>query len=204
MRRIYEWKIVFLVQDCIQLGEHDVIMWLLLLHLWLDEFGGISWFVLIHQCVFCNDIADVWLSWLDTQESVTLLLNSPQQCWISFLDSPSCLLSYSGSSFHAKHRAYIDQWIGNCLNFDCMVFRMEVLNCRNSSFLAKTFGTGVSISGAFVVTLYKGPEILTYLSSPKLHYEYIGAVAAQSSWIIGGLFLAADCVVASAYIIVQV
>ncbi|XP_047975215.1 WAT1-related protein At3g28050-like [Salvia hispanica] len=84
-----------------------------------------------------------------------------------------------------------------------VVFRMEVLNCRNSSFLAKTLGTVVSISGAFVVTLYKGPEILTYLSSPKLHYEYIGVVAAQSSWIIGGLFLAADCVVSSAYIIVQ-
>ncbi|KAL1556717.1 WAT1-related protein-like protein [Salvia divinorum] len=84
-----------------------------------------------------------------------------------------------------------------------VVFRMEVLNCRSSSFLAKTFGTVVSISGAFVVTLYKGPEILTHLSSPKLHYEYIGVVAAQSSWIIGGLFLAADCVVASAYIIVQ-
>ncbi|XP_042006845.1 WAT1-related protein At3g28050-like [Salvia splendens] len=84
-----------------------------------------------------------------------------------------------------------------------VVFRMEVLNCRSSSFLAKTLGTVVSISGAFVVTLYKGPEILTHLSSPKLHYEYIGVLAAQSSWIIGGLFLAADCVVASAYIIVQ-
>lgn len=83
-----------------------------------------------------------------------------------------------------------------------VVFRMEVLNCRNSSFLAKTFGTVVSISGAIIVTLYKGPEILTHLSSPKLHYEFVGV--ARSSWIIGGLFLAADCVVASGYIIVQV
>ncbi|KAH6801924.1 hypothetical protein C2S51_033370 [Perilla frutescens var. frutescens] len=82
-----------------------------------------------------------------------------------------------------------------------VIFRMEELNCRNSSFLAKTIGTLVSIAGAFVVTLYKGPEILDNQSSPKLHYKYVGAP--QSSWILGGLFLAADCVVSSGYIIVQ-
>lgn len=80
--------------------------------------------------------------------------------------------------------------------------RMEVLNYRNSSFLAKTAGTLVSIAGAFVVTLYKGPEILNTQSSPKLNYKFIGTP--QMSWIIGGLFLVADCAISSGYIIVQV
>lgn len=80
--------------------------------------------------------------------------------------------------------------------------RMEVLNYRNLSFLAKTAGTLVSIAGAFVVTLYKGPEILNTQSSPKLNYNFIGTP--QMSWIIGGLFLVADCAVSSGYIIVQV
>lgn len=79
---------------------------------------------------------------------------------------------------------------------------MEKLACRSSSFVAKTIGTVVSIAGAFVVTLYKGREILTLQSSSMLHYHNVHTL--QSSWIIGGLFLAADCVVASGYIIVQV
>ncbi|KAK6133719.1 hypothetical protein DH2020_032629 [Rehmannia glutinosa] len=82
-----------------------------------------------------------------------------------------------------------------------LIFRMEKLACRSSSFLAKTVGTVVSIAGAFIVTLYKGPQILTLQSSPKFHYEYLHIP--QSNWIIGGLFLAADCAVASGYIIVQ-
>ncbi|KAG6398804.1 hypothetical protein SASPL_140275 [Salvia splendens] len=49
------------------------------------------------------------------------------------------------------------------------------LFCRNS----KTLGTLVFISGAFVATLYKGPESLTNLLSPKLHYAYIGVVAGK-------------------------
>ncbi|KAL8052588.1 hypothetical protein ABFX02_05G014800 [Erythranthe guttata] len=82
-----------------------------------------------------------------------------------------------------------------------VIFGMEKLACRSSSFLAKAIGTIVSIAGAFVVTLYKGPQILTLHSSSKLNYPnfYIP----QSNWIIGGLFLAADCAVASGYIIVQ-
>ncbi|KAL7110277.1 hypothetical protein ACP275_05G014900 [Erythranthe tilingii] len=82
-----------------------------------------------------------------------------------------------------------------------VIFGMEKLACRSSSFLAKAIGTVVSIAGAFVVTLYKGPQILTLHSSSKLNYTnfYIP----QSNWIIGGLFLAADCAVASGYIIVQ-
>lgn len=76
-----------------------------------------------------------------------------------------------------------------------------MLNYRNSSFLAKTAGTLVSIAGAFVVTLYKGPEILNTQSSLKLNYKFIGTP--QISWIIGGLFLVADCAISSGYIIVQ-
>ncbi|KAL7149069.1 hypothetical protein ABFS83_05G014800 [Erythranthe nasuta] len=82
-----------------------------------------------------------------------------------------------------------------------VIFGMEKLACRSSSFLAKAIGTVVSIAGAFVVTLYKGPQILTLHSSSKLNYPNF--YLPQSNWIIGGLFLAADCAVASGYIIVQ-
>lgn len=79
---------------------------------------------------------------------------------------------------------------------------MEKLACTSSSFMAKAIGTIVSIAGAFVVTLYKGPGIFMLQTSSKLHYGHIRL--SQSNWIIGGLFLTADCVVASGFIIVQV
>ncbi|KAL3636333.1 hypothetical protein CASFOL_020880 [Castilleja foliolosa] len=75
-----------------------------------------------------------------------------------------------------------------------IIFRMEKLACKSSSFMAKAIGTLVSISGAFIVILFKGPQIPILQS-----YIHIS----QSNLIIGGLFLAADCLAASAFIIVQ-
>ncbi|KAL6562614.1 hypothetical protein OROGR_003621 [Orobanche gracilis] len=54
-----------------------------------------------------------------------------------------------------------------------IIFGMEVVNFRRSSTLAKSLGTVVSISGALIVTFYKGPAILntplTSRSSTQLH-----------------------------------
>ncbi|KAE9603976.1 putative EamA domain-containing protein [Lupinus albus] len=85
-----------------------------------------------------------------------------------------------------------------------VIFRMEQLDWRRSSSLAKTLGTIVSIAGAFVVTLYKGPALLKglrLLSPANSSQEPV--FTQESNWILGGLFLAADCVLASAYIILQ-
>ncbi|KAL2546922.1 WAT1-related protein [Forsythia ovata] len=82
-----------------------------------------------------------------------------------------------------------------------LIFRMEKLACRTSSFQAKSIGTIVTMVGAFIVTLYKGPQILTSQSSSRLLDNYIQTP--QSSSIIGGLFLAVDCAVSSGYTIVQ-
>lgn len=81
-------------------------------------------------------------------------------------------------------------------------FRMEQLDWRSSSSIAKSLGTIVSIAGAFIVTLYKGPALLMGLSSANSSQQPL--LSQDSNWILGGLFLAADCVMASAYIIVQV
>ncbi|XP_057948962.1 WAT1-related protein At3g28050-like [Malania oleifera] len=81
-----------------------------------------------------------------------------------------------------------------------IIFRMEKLEWRSSSSLAKFIGTLASVSGAFIVTLYKGPPILRtslHLNLPLQLYSQ------QSNWVIGGLLLTADCVMASAFLIVQ-
>ncbi|KAE8663588.1 putative Auxin-induced protein 5NG4 [Hibiscus syriacus] len=76
-----------------------------------------------------------------------------------------------------------------------IIFRMEKLEWRSTSSQAKVFGTIISITGAFVVTFYKGPTILRLshqlLSSPQLQ------------WILGGLLLAIEAFMTSAWYIVQ-
>lgn len=79
-------------------------------------------------------------------------------------------------------------------------FRMEKVDCGSPSTLAKSVGTVVSIVGAIIVTLYKGPAIIT----AQLHSIIPHQLLAQpSDWIIGGLFLAIDCVFSSLFTIAQ-
>ncbi|XP_050382725.1 WAT1-related protein At4g15540-like [Argentina anserina] len=56
-----------------------------------------------------------------------------------------------------------------------VIFRMEMLNSRSSSSRAKVMGTLLSISGALVVVLYKGPTMLS--------------TTAEKNWVKGGLIL---------------
>uniref|UniRef100_A0A803LJ31 WAT1-related protein n=1 Tax=Chenopodium quinoa TaxID=63459 RepID=A0A803LJ31_CHEQI len=78
---------------------------------------------------------------------------------------------------------------------------MEMLNTRNITCLAKLVGTIVSIAGAFVVTLYEGPPLLKRLAT--LHTHQLSLRGDQMNWILGGFFLAIDCVMASSWVIIQ-
>lgn len=81
-------------------------------------------------------------------------------------------------------------------------FRMEKLNWRSSTGLAKSMGTIVSILGAFIVTFYKGPSLLRTSSSSSLAYTSL--LLQKSNWVLAGFLFIADCVFASAWLIVQV
>lgn len=80
-----------------------------------------------------------------------------------------------------------------------ILFRMEKLAFRSSSSRAKVLGTVVSISGALVVTLYKGPRIT--LADPLRIPRHLHT--AQSNWELGGLFLTAEYILVPIWYIVQ-
>ncbi|XP_045816107.1 WAT1-related protein At3g28050-like isoform X1 [Trifolium pratense] len=82
-----------------------------------------------------------------------------------------------------------------------VLFRMEQLDWRSSSSLAKSLGTIVSIAGALIAILYKGAAILKVLSPANLSQQPLSSQ--DFNWILGGLFLAADCVMASPFTIIQ-
>lgn len=79
---------------------------------------------------------------------------------------------------------------------------MEKVDFRSSRSRVKIMGTLVSISGALVVTLYKGPPIGSLpFQSPSVSSEdsfpsqssLFNMLATESNWILGGLFLAIAC-----------
>lgn len=83
-----------------------------------------------------------------------------------------------------------------------VLFRMEKIELKRSTTRAKVLGTVVSIAGAFVVTLYKGPKILVpTTSSPNLLYQPRNS--SQSSWMLGGLFLTTEYFLVPMWYIVQ-
>ncbi|XP_050379009.1 WAT1-related protein At3g28050-like [Argentina anserina] len=74
--------------------------------------------------------------------------------------------------------------------FLAVIFRMEKLDLRNSRSRIKIIGTLVSISGALVVTLYKGAPLLSK-PVPDTSPSNTSSSTSMNNWIIGGLFLAA-------------
>lgn len=70
---------------------------------------------------------------------------------------------------------------------------MERLDLRNPSSQAKCLGTIVAISGAMVVTLYKGPSLITQTPSDASNK----LLSAPSNWTLGGLLLAITSLLSS-------
>uniref|UniRef100_M4EI35 EamA domain-containing protein n=1 Tax=Brassica campestris TaxID=3711 RepID=M4EI35_BRACM len=81
-----------------------------------------------------------------------------------------------------------------------IIFRMEQVVLRSSATQAKIIGTIVSMSGALVVVLYKGPKILAS-STTVSHDQHL--TISESSWIIGGLLIAAQYLLVSIWLILQ-
>ena len=68
------------------------------------------------------------------------------------------------------------------------MYRMEKVALRSSSSIAKIVGSTVSITGALVVVLYKGPIILPNpFSSPTRLNLPPPLGSSQPNWILGGL-----------------
>ncbi|XP_042053324.1 WAT1-related protein At3g28050-like isoform X2 [Salvia splendens] len=82
-----------------------------------------------------------------------------------------------------------------------IIFRLEEVDFRRLSTVAKSLGTVVSISGAFVVTFYNGPAILnTPLTSSSLTHL---ALSSTQNWALGGFLLASGAFAVASWCILQ-
>ncbi|KAF8399296.1 hypothetical protein HHK36_015161 [Tetracentron sinense] len=93
-----------------------------------------------------------------------------------------------------------------------IIFRMEKVHLRSSRSQVRIMGTLVSISGALVVTFYKGPSIWAWPTpSPSISPANLlqsqpslpNSLTEANNWILGGLFLAIACLSVSIWNILQ-
>lgn len=69
-----------------------------------------------------------------------------------------------------------------------VIFRMEKIDLKTSSSVAKSLGTAMAVSGAFVETLYRGPAIISGSSDRSLHSQAFESE--RSNWAFGGFLTA--------------
>lgn len=80
--------------------------------------------------------------------------------------------------------------------------RLEIANVRSSRGIAKILGTGVSLAGVTMMTLYKGPA-LKNMGHALVHIRGSTTVV-QQSWLKGSLLTVASCITWSIFYIMQV
>ncbi|XP_057721181.1 WAT1-related protein At3g28050-like isoform X1 [Arachis stenosperma] len=136
-------------------------------------------------------------------------LTLPVATKIAFLGLIGCssqIMGYTGISFSSPTlSSAISNLVPAFTFLLAIAFRMEKVALKSSSSQAKVLGTIVSISGAFVVTLYKGPPIIIiHAPSFSIQRPINNLSSVDQSWAIGGLLLMAEYILVPMWYIVQV
>lgn len=139
-------------------------------------------------------------------------LSFPIICKIGLLGligSSSQIMGYTGIKYSSPTLASAISNLTPAFTFIlAIIFRMEKLVWKRTSSQAKVMGTIISITGAFVVTLYKGPAI-AIVSKPSLNSAktngglFGGLHSANPNWVLGGVFLTAEYILVPLWYIVQ-
>ncbi|MED6205178.1 hypothetical protein PIB30_015516 [Stylosanthes scabra] len=85
-----------------------------------------------------------------------------------------------------------------------IIFRLERMKIRNIGCQAKVIGTAVSLGGAILMAMYKGP-ILNIVKSSTTHVAHTGNNANTTSdhWLMGAIFILIGCAGFSGFYILQ-
>ncbi|XP_065877065.1 WAT1-related protein At3g28050-like [Euphorbia lathyris] len=122
---------------------------------------------------------------------------------LGVIGSSSQILGYAGINYSSPTLSSAISNLTPAFTFIlAILFRMERVSLKKSSSQAKVLGTIVSVTGAFVVTLYKGPPI-TIASPPSLHFNHQPLQSPNSNWVLGGIFLTSEYILVPLWYIVQ-
>ncbi|XP_059645032.1 WAT1-related protein At5g40230-like [Cornus florida] len=123
-------------------------------------------------------------------------------CLLAILGFSAQMLGFKGIEYSSPSLGSAISNLTPAFTFAlAIITRMEKVTLRSASSQAKILGTIVSISGALVVVLYRGPAVLrTPSQSLSLNQPL---TSPQSNWALGGLLLTADYLIISVWYIFQ-
>ncbi|KAK4429862.1 WAT1-related protein [Sesamum alatum] len=132
-------------------------------------------------------------------------LSFPVLCRIFLLASLGCsadIVGYAGLNYSSPTLSSAMVNLVPAFTYIlAIIFRMEDVHLRKLSTISKFLGTLVSISGAFIVTFYKGPAIIgTMLTSGSSTLLYLRQTP---NWVLGGLLTACACLLTASWCILQ-
>ncbi|GER35766.1 nodulin MtN21 /EamA-like transporter family protein [Striga asiatica] len=115
----------------------------------------------------------------------------------------SQIMGYTGINYGSPTLASAMSNLAPAFTFVlAIIFRMEKVTLSSTSSRAKIVGTIVSITGAFIVTFYKGPSISATQSTHPISLNQ-SLYSSQSNWIIGSLFLSVEYLLVPVWYIIQ-
>ncbi|CAJ2665472.1 unnamed protein product [Trifolium pratense] len=117
------------------------------------------------------------------------------------------ILGYTGISYSSPT---LSSAIGNLIPAFTFILaaicRMEKLAIKTRTTQAKVLGSIISISGAFIVTFYKGKSIIIAHNSSSFHLQHSSngiLTSVDINWVIGGLLLIVSNILITIWFIVQ-
>ncbi|KAK3407775.1 hypothetical protein EUGRSUZ_J00146 [Eucalyptus grandis] len=111
------------------------------------------------------------------------------------------VLGYAGISMSSPTLASAISNLIPALTFIiACLFRMEEVSLNRRSSQAKIIGTILSISGASVITLYKGPPVIFTAKSSS----FALVQASSSNWVVGGILLTAKNILITLWYILMI
>ncbi|XP_058781916.1 WAT1-related protein At4g08290-like [Vicia villosa] len=109
-------------------------------------------------------------------------------------------MQYTSASF----TSVLTNTVPSITFFLAVIFRIEQVNIKQIRSIAKVVGTLVTFGGAFLMTVYKGPQIHLFYSPNNAHH-HAGSHDTQSHkhWVSGTLFILCGCFAWSSFFILQ-
>ncbi|CAL9107446.1 WAT1-related protein At1g21890-like [Musa acuminata AAA Group] len=85
---------------------------------------------------------------------------------------------------------------------NAIILRMEIIDIKKRRSQAKIFGTAVTVMGALIMILYKGP-IMEFVWNRGRHHRAEAAALSDAHWLAGTFMLLFSCFCWSAFFILQ-
>ncbi|XVF58117.1 hypothetical protein PTKIN_Ptkin07bG0037100 [Pterospermum kingtungense] len=127
-------------------------------------------------------------------------------CLLGLIGFLAQIFSYKGIEYSSPTLASAVGNLSPAFTFILAVlFRIEKIALRSSTTQAKIIGTIVSISGALVVVLYKGPKLFSSSSwtSSSVLLQWPMKSSSESNWVVGGVLIAVAYLLYSFWYIIQ-